>query len=274
MDEDQEQHILAEVYPHDEAPGDASDSNMQIADLQRDLEQAEQEFMDSSPPAAGTNTAGDAPPSPTSKSISSAPPATPSGIATEASSGASSDRPKVSSVTSSQSTPPPRARNPTRDRASSLMSSTTDWYDEDLLHRAVADAGRWAYGTIFVEVWLLTEDRFSLVRPNRGWWIDPINHMEYHAPPKHGKGNENKKNRRQSLHQRLSSSSSILKSLSQSSFSQQDQDAQSQSCPNCRLTNKSRPDYLEPGYHIPGEGLPGILWADDHNPHFLSDRSK
>jgi hypothetical protein len=41
-------------------------------------------------------------------------------------------------------------------------------YDDNLLHRAVADAGRWAYGTILVEVWALSEDHTLLSRPEAG----------------------------------------------------------------------------------------------------------
>jgi hypothetical protein len=55
----------------------------------------------------------------------------------------------------------------------------SDAQDDELLHRAVADAGRWAYGTIFVEVWLLNEKRTELYRPEAGWWIDPIYHLSH-----------------------------------------------------------------------------------------------
>ena len=48
--------------------------------------------------------------------------------------------------------------------------------DERLLHRTVADAGRWAHGTILVEVWVLSDDKTCLFRPELGWWIDPVYH--------------------------------------------------------------------------------------------------
>lgn len=47
-------------------------------------------------------------------------------------------------------------------------------YDDLLLHRAVKDAGRWAYGIVIVEVWALSEDSTHLFRPDQGWWVDPV----------------------------------------------------------------------------------------------------
>jgi hypothetical protein len=49
-------------------------------------------------------------------------------------------------------------------------------YDNDFLHRVVEDAGRWAFGTVLVELWVLNEDRTLLERPDNGWWLDPIYH--------------------------------------------------------------------------------------------------
>lgn len=51
-----------------------------------------------------------------------------------------------------------------------------DDYDDDLLRRAVADAGRWAYGTVLVEVWVMK--KMSLVRPTCGWWLDSAYHTQ------------------------------------------------------------------------------------------------
>jgi hypothetical protein len=82
-----------------------------------------------------------------------------------------------------QSPPPPssstgKATNTKRlaPQKSSLAVSY-DAYDEDLLHRSVADAGRWAYGTVFVEVWVWQTT--FLTRPTAGWWMDPV----YHPAP-------------------------------------------------------------------------------------------
>mmetsp|Transcript_29533 Transcript_29533/g.45335 ORF Transcript_29533/g.45335 Transcript_29533/m.45335 type:complete len:472 (-) Transcript_29533:269-1684(-) len=47
----------------------------------------------------------------------------------------------------------------------------------DLLFRTVRDAGRWAFGTVFVEVWALNEDGTKLFRPDGGWWLDENYHM-------------------------------------------------------------------------------------------------
>jgi hypothetical protein len=51
-------------------------------------------------------------------------------------------------------------------------------YDDTVLHRAVMDAGRWAFGTVLVEMWVLSEDRTCLFRPEGGWWIDPSFHSQ------------------------------------------------------------------------------------------------
>ncbi|EJK74484.1 hypothetical protein THAOC_03832 [Thalassiosira oceanica] len=40
--------------------------------------------------------------------------------------------------------------------------------DREMLHRAIADTGRWAYGTVAVEVWVYNEGNHSLIR------FDPI----------------------------------------------------------------------------------------------------
>jgi len=40
-------------------------------------------------------------------------------------------------------------------------------FDEDMLRRAIADTGKWAYGTISVEAWVLNEQTGKLVRPRR-----------------------------------------------------------------------------------------------------------
>mmetsp|Transcript_37540 Transcript_37540/g.79160 ORF Transcript_37540/g.79160 Transcript_37540/m.79160 type:complete len:512 (-) Transcript_37540:1674-3209(-) len=56
-------------------------------------------------------------------------------------------------------------------------------FDIDMLHRAIADTGRWAYGTISVEAWVLDEETGKLVRPRRAFWFDPVAVQE-------GAGNE------------------------------------------------------------------------------------
>jgi hypothetical protein len=48
--------------------------------------------------------------------------------------------------------------------------------DDGLLHRAVEDAGRWAYGTVLAELWVWNDDHTALVRPEAGWWVDPAFH--------------------------------------------------------------------------------------------------
>ena len=152
-----------------------------------------------------------------------------------------------------------------RHQSTSLTGDTrADWYDEDLLHRAVADAGRWAYGTVFVEVWLLTEDELALVRPHRGWWMDPVHHSQYHNVAGDDDGAKQAK-------AKAMKSKAIPSSIAKLHAS--GQHAQMAHCPICRLVDETNPNFIEPGFHVPGEGLPGVLWADDHNAHFLRDGS-
>jgi hypothetical protein len=40
--------------------------------------------------------------------------------------------------------------------------------DINLLHRSVADAGRWAFGMILVEVWVMSPDNTALYRSDSG----------------------------------------------------------------------------------------------------------
>jgi hypothetical protein len=60
---------------------------------------------------------------------------------------------------------------------STAQRQSSDPFDNSLLHRAVADAGRWAYGVMLVEVWV-QNDITQLVRPEAGWWIDPVFHSD------------------------------------------------------------------------------------------------
>lgn len=45
--------------------------------------------------------------------------------------------------------------------------------DEDLLARSIRDAGHNAFGTVFIEVYVLSTDGLHLARPSGGHWIDP-----------------------------------------------------------------------------------------------------
>lgn len=60
--------------------------------------------------------------------------------------------------------------------SASFSQQFTAHSDAQLLQRAVADAGRWAYGIKLVEVWVLNESHTALVRPEHGWWVDPMFH--------------------------------------------------------------------------------------------------
>lgn len=47
-------------------------------------------------------------------------------------------------------------------------------FDQDMLSRAIADTGRWAYGTISVEAWVLDTQTGKLIRPKKAFWFDPV----------------------------------------------------------------------------------------------------
>jgi len=47
-------------------------------------------------------------------------------------------------------------------------------FDMEMLQRTIGDTGRWAFGTIAVEAWVLNESTGKLVRPPMGLWVDPV----------------------------------------------------------------------------------------------------
>ncbi|KAL3926172.1 MAG: hypothetical protein SGBAC_013577, partial [Bacillariaceae sp.] len=47
-----------------------------------------------------------------------------------------------------------------------------DAYDKDFLHRVIEDAGRWAFGIILAELWVLDDTGTHLFRPDSCWWMD------------------------------------------------------------------------------------------------------
>lgn len=97
--------------------------------------------------------------------------------------------------------------------------------EQDLLHRTLQDAGKFAYGTKMVELWVWDATLCKLFRPEGGWWIDPYWHRHEGS----------------------------------------DDDPQSQqegACTFCQLVDKSRQDYVAPPMLSPGVGIPGVLWSD------------
>jgi hypothetical protein len=67
-------------------------------------------------------------------------------------------------------------KQPGRTAQGKSLYRSADLYDDNLLHQAVADGGRWAYGVIVAEVWVLNDNLTQLCRPESGWWIDPVFH--------------------------------------------------------------------------------------------------
>jgi hypothetical protein len=53
-------------------------------------------------------------------------------------------------------------------------AETASDYDTQFFQRVVADAGRWAYGVVLVEVWVMDESQTHLFRPEGGFWVDPV----------------------------------------------------------------------------------------------------
>lgn len=107
--------------------------------------------------------------------------------------------------------------------------------DADMLNRALADAGRWAFGIMMAEVWIYPQNesgasartlRIRLERPPGGLWIDPV--------------------------YLLSDSSGALE----------------------RLIDPTRDNYVPPAPLIPGEGLAGILWTETDHTGVFGDFDK
>ncbi|CAJ1961153.1 unnamed protein product [Cylindrotheca closterium] len=45
-------------------------------------------------------------------------------------------------------------------------------YDMQFLHRVIEDAGRWAFGILLAELWVMDDTGTLLFRPDCGWWAD------------------------------------------------------------------------------------------------------
>ena len=78
---------------------------------------------------------------------------------------------KADAEPSDNATPSDQANVTSRDTYQQY-SITDDDVDKDMLRRAVADTGRWAYGTIGVEVWKFDDRTGKLVRCDL--WFDPV----------------------------------------------------------------------------------------------------
>lgn len=66
----------------------------------------------------------------------------------------------------------------------SVQAACVD-YNQEILRRAVEDAGRWAYGVMVVEVWCISDDQTKLYRPDGGYWFDPTYHEACHGRGEH-----------------------------------------------------------------------------------------
>jgi hypothetical protein len=97
--------------------------------------------------------------------------------------------------------------------------------DDNLLSRAIRDAGQMAVGTTLIELWVLSKDKTKLMRPPGGWWVNP----NFYSYQDYENDNENE-----------TSLPSPLRQLFD---------------PNCST-------YQEPIPVPPGVGLAGVLWSD------------
>jgi hypothetical protein len=159
------------------------------------------------------------------------------------------------------------------------------------LQQALHDAGRWSYGIVFAEIWVVTRpDPLRppvLVRPENGWWIDPVYHIHYSPPSLRRR----RSYQQQLQQQRTNTNMAMMCSPCQETqpkgsvpsvctsdqtiidsngdgivqFSGVDDDGErteNDLCRFCRLTDSTRYDYIPPPTLCPGEGLPGILWQE------------
>ena len=127
-----------------------------------------------------------------------------------------------------------------------------DDYDNDFLHRVVEDAGRWAYGIVFVEVWVLNMDKTHLYRPNDGWWIDQYYHDR--------------------IHSEISGESSS--SSSNGNGGGGNNTKTKSCCPFCKLTDTKHEEYLDAVPLPPGVGLPGVLWSEVQRGNYATTSSR
>lgn len=103
------------------------------------------------------------------------------------------------------------------------MSRRHEDVDEDILHRAAADAGLGSMGTVYVEVWTLSQDGTKLSRPDGGYWMDPV----FHNPDAEECG--------------------CCGTLQ---------------CSACRISDPDHPNFLPADPVAPGVGFAGVLWSE------------
>lgn len=58
-------------------------------------------------------------------------------------------------------------------QANSAAQRARERSDEETLAHPVADAGLNAFGCVFIEVWVMSDDGMKLTRPKGGHWMDP-----------------------------------------------------------------------------------------------------
>ena len=126
-----------------------------------------------------------------------------------------------------------RRRGSPRNNSTNVASSQQIFYethdgafDDAVLHRAIADAGQWAYGIVMVEVWVLNRTQTSLSRAEKGWWIHPSFVAKYDEASSSNSSDGGR--------------GDLLR----------------------RITDPSWADYIAPTPVAPGEGLPGALWSE------------
>lgn len=140
-------------------------------------------------------------------------------------------------------------------------SNSSNRTDEDLLHRAIEDAGRWAYGIVLIELWVLNDDKTQLMRPPGGVWLDPVfynsasqnqaqtdddqnEQQQQHDPPLHHIERDDHHE-----HQQHPDTTGTTASTNPADILSE-------------LFDMHNPAYQEPAFVSPGVGLPGVLWSE------------
>jgi hypothetical protein len=114
-------------------------------------------------------------------------------------------------------------------------------WDDEMLQNVMANVGQCASGVVYLQLWVLNEQRNRLIQPSAGAWLDPIFH---NCPHRHRRRNTTNTN-----------SNGVEEEQEEEEVNSTNHD-----CPLCPLVDKKHPKYLKAEPLPIGVGLAGALW--------------
>ena len=122
-------------------------------------------------------------------------------------------------------------------------------FDDDLLRSVLQNCGQWATGVVYVQLWVMNEQRNRLVRPDAGWWLDPMYHdCSCCSNRKLSRANNMNSEDEEKVSESQDENSSSNSNNNTGIFGRKRKS--NQMCHLCRLEDKNHPHY------VPTEPLP------------------